>query len=675
MRTPKFWPCLAVAVSLGLAPILAQAAPRLPIEDFAREPEAARARLSPNGKYVAFLRPYVGRSMLFVDEIDGKGLVRLDPGEAQLVQGAPKEVVDFQWVSDRRLIITTSVWGAIYGTVAVDRDGRRRVPISGLEDEKMNLQESRLYFYETIARNFSADPMVLMLDRHEATPGSFTRPDVYRINTDVGGGALVAKNPGEVASWAADAKGVVRVGFTSHGALSGVIYREAEDKPWTTLLPLEARPGRMAPVGYDAARNVLFVTSLNATKRRALCTFDLQTKTTSEPILSDPEYDVLPRSSPTAIDGLRLHEAIFSPKDRSLLGLRYFTEAPRVKWFNRSFQEQQRGMDRALPNTVNIPVDLSQDEKRMLWFAFSDQDPGTYYLFDFEKRSLTSIAARMNWIKPAQMSPMLSVKYAARDGLIVHGYLTVPVGHPPKNLPLVVLPHGGPWVRDVWVFDPLVQLLASRGYAVLQMNYRGSVGYGEELYDAAQKEIGGKIQDDIEDAARWAVAAGVADPKRMAIVGASYGGYSALFALGKNPDLYRCGVSIAGVTDWMDIFGDRKHDSDYRAANAHWRQQIGDPETEAERLRAVSPVSFADKILAPVLIIQGKDDRIVPPRQARLMIDALEKAGHPPESLFVPNQGHSLAGSKGRLAIFQALVAFLEKNLGPGVEFTPPQGK
>jgi len=230
----------------------------------------------------------------------------------------------------------------------------------------------------------------------------------------------------------------------------------------------------------------------------------------------------------------------------------------------------------------------------------------------------------------------------------------------------VVLPHGGPWARDVWGFSPLVQLLANRGYAVLQVNYRGSTGYGDELFRSARRQIGGQIEQDIEDGTRWAVAAGIADPKRVAIVGASYGGYAALFALGRSPDLYRCGVSIAGVTDWLAIYEDSDATT-YKEARRHWREQIGDPETDESRLRAISPVNFAEQIRAPVLIIQGRQDKRVPLDQAKRMITALERAGRKPDSLLVSGMAHGMAPEAKRLEVFKAVVSFLERELGPGV--------
>jgi dipeptidyl aminopeptidase/acylaminoacyl peptidase len=233
------------------------------------------------------------------------------------------------------------------------------------------------------------------------------------------------------------------------------------------------------------------------------------------------------------------------------------------------------------------------------------------------------------------------------------------------------MPHGGPWVRDVWNCDLFVQFLANRGYAVLQMNYRGSVGYGQELLLKGKHEIGRGIQNDIEDATRWAIEKGIADPSRIAIVGTSYGGFSALFALGKTPDLYRCGISIAGVTDWPDIIKGMREE-EYKLSYDYWVEQLGDPKDDRPFLESISPVNFADKIVAPVLIVQGKEDRVVPPKQARLMIAALEKAGRTPEKLFLPYDGHGPTSEKGRVATYTRVESFLREHLGPGVAPTMP---
>lgn len=669
---PFRWILCGLCLGLGAA---AGAIERLPIEDFARDAAAHRARLSPDGKKVAFLRELHGKSRLHVAHLDSKKVVWLDLGEAIVFNQARKDVAAFEWVGNERLIVTTAVWDMFYGVVAIDANGANATAISGYEDSKARLHGvaggmasvgMESYLREIVHVPWDQEQSVLMLDRHEAGGGSPNRPDVVRVNTRSGLATTVVKNPGEVAAYGFDYDGVARFGILSHGDLAGMVYREGEGAEWVPILPLTRREGVFKPLGYEATANRLIVADLTADKRWAVFALDPATRRLGEPLVADPIYDIIPQRFTPSINGIPLAGPVFSRSRRALVGIRYYEEAPRVKWLDPEFARFQTAVNRTLPDTVNVLVNESTDGKRQLWLGFSDQDPGYFCVLDLEKKTVLPVGTVRPWIKPASMAPMLAVKYAARDGLTIHGYLTVPVGYPPKNLPLVVLPHGGPWVRDVWGFDPLVQLLANRGYAVLQMNYRGSTGYGEALSREATREIGGKVQDDIEDGARWAIAAGVADPKRLAIVGHSYGGYSALFALGRTPELYRCGIATAGVTDWV-AFLDDSDIAEYKSASRHWREQLGDPEKDRERLRTVSPVNFADRIVAPVLIIQGRQDQRVPQDQAKRMLAALEKAGRPAESLFVAGMGHSFGDQKQRLEIYQRIVGFLERHLGPGV--------
>jgi len=636
---------------------------RLPVEDFARDPDSNRLRLSPDGNAVAFMRNYNGVQTLHISDVATGRMTRVNVGQG--IDNVPglnghKRVVGYSWVGKDRLMVTTAVGDSLFGVFAVNRDGSRSKGLGGYEKDRINLHGE--YIQNVVLYTFDEpEPSVLLLDRSHAP----NRPELVRMNTVTGSSSTVVKNPGEVAYWGVDFQGVARFGILTHGDLSGAIYRDGEKSDWKTILPLQNRRGQLRVVGFDAAANRILVAMLNDEHRWAVYPLDAATGAFGAALLSDSAYDIVSDHGIAGAAGIELAGTFFSQSKQALAGIRYYTEAPRVKWFDRDYALRQAGIDHSLPNTVNVLVEESRDGKKELWFSFSDQDPGAYHLLDVERKTFQPIAPRMDWIKPAQMATMLSVKYAARDGLEIHGYLTIPVGSKPERLPLVVMPHGGPWVRDVWGFDPLVQLLANRGYAVLQMNYRGSTGYGDELLQQAKREIGAKIQDDIEDGTRWAIAAGIADPGHIAIMGSSYGGYSALFALGHNPELYRCGISIAGVTDWPAIYEDSDVANNKLARN-HWREQIGDPSRDAVRLAAISPVNFADKIVAPVLIIQGKDDQRVPPDQAKRMIAALTKVGRPPESLLVPDLGHEPGNEKQRLKIYQQVVDFLEKNLGPG---------
>lgn len=671
----KLTPCFLTGL-LVLVVGTGRGGDQLPIEHFAREPATSRAQLSPDGKRLAFLREFNGKASLHFIDLATRKLSRLDLGEAELANGAVKSVGGYQWIGNERLVVTTIVWDNIlYGVTATNWDGAQNMPISGFEDSKLRVQsavgghmslEAKSRLRETIFAFNDKDQNILMLDRHETGGGSANRPDIMKVDTLTGLAKLEVKNPGEVSRWGLDFDGVARLGVLSHGALSGAVYRESATAPWRTILPLQNRSSGLRPLGFDAAGQRMLVAALNPENRWAVYPLDPATGELDKPLLSDPVYDIVPEGLADAA-GVGLVSTLFSKKKQTMVGLRYFAEAPRVKWFDRDFAGYQMSVDRAMPDTVNLVAGKSEDERLLLWYCFSDQNPGEYFILDVDQRKLSLVATRMPWVKPAEMAPMLSVKYAARDGLVIHGYLTVPVGHQPKGLPLVVMPHGGPWARDVWGFDPLVQLLANRGYAVLQMNYRGSIGYGEDLYRKARRQIGREIQDDIEDATRWALAAGVADPKRIAIMGGSYGGYSTLFGLGHNPELYRCGISLFGVTDWPAFFEDSDI-AEYKSSKRYWREQLGDPIKDQFDLRTISPVNFADKITAPVLIIQGKEDQRVPQDQAKRMIAALTKVGRKPESLFIARLGHGFGNEKQRTEIFKAVIGFLEKNLGPGVK-------
>ncbi len=640
---------------------------RLPLEDFYREPATSGAKLSPDGKRVAFLREFAGRRTLHVADVDSGKLSRLDLGEATLRNNAQKEVLSFDWIGDERLLIMSSVWDSFYGAMAVDWNGANMIPVSGYEDNRVSVNSFKAFYHELVYASLDKDGDILMLDRHEGGVGSVNRPDIMRINTQTGLASLEEKNPGEVANWGLDFNGVARLGILSHGELSGAIFRDGPKDPWRTILPLEKRAGQIQAVGFDRATGRVLVAALTPERRWTVFPMDPATGTLGAPLLTDPEYDVV-SNRPGIFDRVALASVGFSRAKQSLIGIRYYAETVRVKWFDHDFAGYQLAIDRAMPDTLNILAGTSRDDKRVLWLCYSDRDPGVYMLLDANKHKITRLGTRMPWVNPAKMAQTLLVKYQARDGLLIHGYLTVPAGYQPKGLPLVMFVHGGPWVRDIWGYEPMVQMLANRGYAVLQVNYRGSPGYGEDLFRSARRQIGRAIQDDIEDGVRWAISAGVADAQHIAIMGGSYGGYSALFGAGRNPELYRCAVSIAGVTDWPAIMDDRRGDSDYKDANRYWKREIGDPANDAAFLAGISPVNFADKITAPVLIIQGKDDRTVPQDQAKRMIAALDKIGRKPTSLFISDLGHSLGDEKQRKQIFEAVDKFLAANLGPGVK-------
>jgi dipeptidyl aminopeptidase/acylaminoacyl peptidase len=656
--------CLRLLAVLLLTIAVASAAELVPIEKFAQGSRFSRARLSPDGRYIACLQEIDGDQWLIMLDLETKKSARVDPGRT--ASGMRREVASFRWISDRRISFVTTVWDGqgFTGVSAVDCDGKNWVAFTGPD---VNPYEQNPLVASQIIHSFGdKDQNVLMLDRGSNEGSDLVYPDVIRVSTLRRYAETVVKNPGNVVSWVTDRTGVVRLGITRDGLRTGVIYRENEQTPWRTMPLIDPARGRVSPLGFDYDGRRLIVAATNEHKRRAVYYYDLEQGKLGEVIASHAQFDIIPERGGSAIDGVSLTGPVGSELTGSVVGMRYITEGPRTLWFDPGFGALQAGLDKVLPDTVNLIISRSRDEKRFLVLAFSDRDPGTYFLVDLKgaQPAVTRLGERMSGYPVAAMAPMYPVKYPSRAGETIHGYLTLPVGERKTGLPLVVLPHGGPFVRDTWQCNQWVQFLANRGYAVLQMNFRGSPGYGVEFFTKGKREIGRGMQDDIEDGTRWAISKGIADPDRIAIVGSSYGGFAALFALGHNPELYRCGISIAGVTDWTDIIKERRGE-EYKYAYLHFREWVGDPKLNQEFLSGISPVNFAAKITAPLFIVQGKDDRTVPPKQARKMVDALEKAGRPPQTLYFSNEGHSFTKEKNRAKLFAEIEKFLAKNLAP----------
>ena len=308
---------------------------------------------------------------------------------------------------------------------------------------------------------------------------------------------------------------------------------------------------------------------------------------------------------------------------------------------------------------------MTDDENRMIVAATSDRTQGTRYLYDRKADRLTKLGDVTPWLPAAPMAAVKPIQYTSRDGLTINGYLTLPNGVPPKNLPVVVNPHGGPWFRDSWGFNPETQFLANRGYAVLQMNYRGSVGYGRRFWEASFKQWGLKMQDDITDGVEWLVKEGIADPKRVCIYGASYGGFATLSGLVQTPDLYACGVDYVGVSNLFTFM---------KTIPPYWKpfldmmhEMVGDPEKDKPLLTAGSPALNADRIKAPLLIAQGARDPRVNKDESDQMVAALKARDIDVPYIVKDNEGHGFRNEENQFAFYEAMEKFLDKYIGKSV--------
>jgi len=629
--------------------------PLIPVENFARPRQFGDMQLSSDGAFIAY--------RVEGDESSGLGFFSLEKMKAVVMNWGEKSTSPtarinavgwYQWVSPDRVVAATGL-----GLMGTNRDFTHSRFLSGTgraSEEYSGVGESsdaRFYPAEVLSDGRQDPKRILVTNTPDYSNPEF-RPDVYELNTLDGRFHLVEKNPGEVRDWSVDWEGHLRFGVMTDGVNSQLIYRAAPDGPWS--LPIEFGRGTLSSkiAGLDADNRTLYVFKAAPNGRKALYAFDLQDRSFRGPLFQHQKYDV--------------SSAIFSPKHRRLLGVRYVTEGPRQYWFEADFAKLQQELEAANPGVATVIVNMDWDLRKILAFSYSAKESGYYTLLNLDTGKLLPIAKTRPWLKPEDMAEMHPVKCAARDGLELNGYLTMPVGRGRKNLPLVTFVHGGPFdVRDEWGFDPIVQFLANRGYAVLQVNYRGSGGFGDEFYKKGQHEVGGAIENDIVDMTQWAVQQGLADPHRLAVMGYSYGGYSTLFALAHTPELFRCGIACGAVSDWIGL--QKSLEEDYLYANdalRFWAVMLGDMQNEKgrERLAAVSPVNLAAQIKAPLLIFHGEIDSRVPIEQAHKMVAALKKAGHPPETLYLERIGHWWPTGKKGEEFLKRLETFLATNLG-----------
>ena len=349
---------------------------------------------------------------------------------------------------------------------------------------------------------------------------------------------------------------------------------------------------------------------------------------------------------------------------RSIVGAFYHAAAPKSVWFDEGYRTVQKLVEASFPGMV-VRLQDRDTKGRFFVEVWSDRQPSVYYQVDLKNHSLGLIKASAPWIDPKRMQPMGVVKFTTDDGRELDAYLTLPAGASKKNpAPLVVLPHGGPWVRDVWGFNPEVQFLANRGYAVLQPNYRGSPGYDWRFPEEDRWDFR-KMHDDVTAATKKLVASGLVDAKRVAIMGASFGAYLALSGVVNEPELYRCAVTIAGVFDWAQVLQDAKYDQFTDARYAALKRRLGDPKQQQEKFDAISPVRRADRIRVPVFVSHGKDDPIANVGESKRLIDELAKNRVPHETYLVRGEGHGMARLEHNIELYSRIEAFLAKHLAP----------
>lgn len=633
MRSLRYLPLALLLAAQGAVAVETAPSP-LPVEALAEIPFISEPSLSPDGRRIA--------ARVNVGGVEQLAIYDLSAGVNVAPTIVPTRLSTrwFRWAGNDRLLIgygTTLLLGLL--PLPFTRVARYEVSTrSSIEiGDSRGLLGDNVVFIDPDGR------YVLLAVQDRASD----YPSVDRVDLATSASTPVQREKSGIWSWFADASGTIRAGvgyddkggwtFYSRDPASGEIRRVAK---------FEAEAGESAvdSISLLPGRNAGIIVTNARTGRFGVYHFDLATSTVGQPIFEHPEVDVT--------------EAVISPAGDEVDGVVYEDDRPRTIWFDPELKQLQAQIDRALPGKVSRIVGRSRDGNIVLLWSGGADDPGTYYLFDRKARRMDPFAAPHEKLRGRRLSEVRSVRYAARDGLSIPAYLTLPAGREAKNLPLIVMPHGGPFARDSYAFDPWVQLLASRGYAVLQPNFRGSTGYGRAFVERGYGQWGMAMQDDLDDGVAWLAREGLVDAGRVCLVGASYGGYAALWGAIRNPELYRCAISFAGVTDVRALL---KYDIKSLVARRYskqWRQRIRGE--ESRDLAAISPLQQAARLKVPVLIAHGEQDSTVPVDHGRKLVAALRQRGAPVQAAFYPLSGHDFGRSEDSLDFMRRMEAFLE---------------
>ncbi len=646
--SPGAPPALATQPPRELALALPSASDSsLPLELFAAAPGMDSPHISPDAGKLVYVATVAGQRRIVVRELaSGRERTVLNANTGDL------SVTRCEFKTNDRMLCHLE--GVVRGgnperlfpasrLLAIDADGRSPRLLFRNSFFARLPPAAHAQFQDRIVHWLPDDPNHVLIELGDA--GSVF-PAVYRF--DVYRGDLKLEVPARppVMDWTADQAGVVRFGYGFRDDTGVYVARTGPNAPWRTLEEFRRFDRkRFDPLAFAAQPNELLVFAPWA-GRTAVWQIDLEAQSSAmQLVFSVPDVDV---------GGI-----LEWPLDRHVAGFVYETDRPHTWFTDPHAAAVERQLERELPGAYHVVVDASRDGSKLVTISYSDVMPPRFHLFDTVSGRLTELGRQGVGLEQAQLAPMRPITVPGPGGIAIPGYLTLPPGaEPGKRLPAVVLPHGGPYARDHWGYDPLVQVIATRGYAVLQLNFRGSTGYGQQWREAGHQAWGTIMHEDITAGAHWLIDSGVADPARMCIVGWSYGGYAALTGVEKEPALYRCAVSIAGVSDMSQMAVD---DERFYGGKDSAGDAMG---TDPVTLKAESPLAHAARIRVPVLLVHGEDDYTVLAEQSRAMDRELARAGVPHELVLIKHGEHSLLQPDMRLTLYRKVTEFLRTNLG-----------
>jgi dipeptidyl aminopeptidase/acylaminoacyl peptidase len=611
------------------------AVPLIPREVLFEDPERAAPTISPDGKKIAYLAPSHGKRNVWVQTI-GKDDAR------PITNDTKRGISIFFWQQDSQHILHLQDSGGdenfhLFQTDIDTKAAKDLTPFPGVRATPVSFSPA----YPTTA--------LVALNKRDRKLF-----DVHRLDLKTGELTMDTENPGDILGWTADNNMQVRAADAMVGMGQETRVRNAPGEPWKTLRKWSLDETNGGAVGFRPDNKALWLISsvgANTARLTEIPLADGEEKVVAE----DPDYDV---------SGAMVH-----PTKHTLEAVSFIKAKREWTFFDKAVEADFRLLQSKLDGEISVGS-RSNDDKFWIVTASAAEKPAHYYLFDRANKKLDFLYAARPKLANYKLAPMEPIAFNARDGLNIHGYLTMPIGIA-KNAPTVLLVHGGPWARDTYGYSSLVQLLANRGYAVLQVNFRGSTGYGKKFLNAGDKEWAGKMHDDLIDAKNWAVKQGYSDPKRFAIMGGSYGGYATLVGLAFTPEEFTCGVDIVGPSNLVTLL---KTIPPYWAPMmAMFSKRVGSLDKEEDFLRSRSPLFKADRITKPLLIGQGANDPRVKQAESDQIVKAMRDANKPVEYIVFENEGHGFSNPENNLRFMAAAENFLAKYLGGRAE--PPSEK
>jgi len=614
----------------GCKPKEIMTAKQIPLEDFFKNPDKSGYQLSPDGRYFAYMAPYMRRMNVFVQEIGKDSAMRLTSDTARSIMG-------YFWGNNSRILFLKDTGGdENFKLFGVNVDGSNLIGLTDFPKVRT----------EVIDDLPEIDEFVIV-GLNKRVPEVF---DPYRLNINTGELTMLAENPGNIQSWMTDHDGKLRLATAIvDGVNTSLLFRETESEEFKTVLTTSFKES-LAPHFFTFDNKNIYASSNLGRDMSAIVEFDPRSGKEVKVLYENKDFDV---------------DALFYSKARKVLTAARYTSWKRERYFfDKTFEEMVGKMKKEFGDVEFSFSSNTKFEDKFIISTYSDKTMGSYYIYDVKTEKLDKIADISPWIDVKEMASQLPVEYKSRDGLTINGYLTLPKGYTmenAKNLPVVINPHGGPWYRDQWGFNPEVQFLANRGYVVFQMNFRGSTGYGRKFWEASFKQWGKTMQDDITDGVNWLIDKGIADKERIAIYGGSYGGYATLAGIAFTPDLYAAAVDYVGVSNLFTFMN---------TIPPYWKpmmdmmyEMVGDPVKDSVLLRSASPVFHVDKIKTPLFVAQGANDPRVNKAESDQMVDALKKRGIEVEYLVKDNEGHGFYNEENQFDFYRKMEKFLATHL------------